>query len=200
MPLASHCPDCGAEVQSCGPSTGACTACGREVYANAKPTAGVLLVREGRVLLVRRGAEPGMGRWDIPGGFLEENETPEDGAVREIREELGLDLEARDLKLVSTSLNVLPGGTALDVLFEASGVAGRGTERRAGSDAAACARNRERFGLTMPELIDPDGVFRARFEVAASDVNIVTRRGVVTWWSRFGDAFVELAIQQAFAP
>jgi len=67
-------------------------------------------------------------------------------------------------------------------------------------DAAACARIRERFGLTMPVLIDPDGVFRARFEVAASDVNIVTRRGVVTWWSRFGDAFVELAIQQAFAP
>ncbi len=138
MPLASHCPHCGAPVRPRGPSAGTCTGCGREVFANAKPAAGVFLVRGGRVLLIRRGAEPARGRWDIPGGFLEENEAPKDGAVREIREELGLDLQAGDLKLVATSLNVQPGGTVLDILFEADEAALHGQEPRPGSDAASC--------------------------------------------------------------
>jgi len=42
------------------------------------------------VLLIRRRNEPFAGRWALPGGYLEENETPAAGAARELREETGL--------------------------------------------------------------------------------------------------------------
>jgi ADP-ribose pyrophosphatase YjhB (NUDIX family) len=45
---------------------------------------------EGHVLLIRRGFEPGRGLWAQPGGFLEVDETPSEGAIRETREETGL--------------------------------------------------------------------------------------------------------------
>lgn len=44
-----------------------------------------------KVLLVKRGNEPFKGLWALPGGFLEEHETAEEGAMRELKEETGLD-------------------------------------------------------------------------------------------------------------
>ncbi len=67
-----------------------CLACGATYYHNSKPCAGALVIREGKVMLVRRGIEPYKGWWDIPGGFLGPGEHPEEGAVREVREETGL--------------------------------------------------------------------------------------------------------------
>ena len=67
-----------------------CAACGTMHYQNAKPCAGALIVRGGRVLLVRRALDPAKGCWDVPGGFLHADEHPEDGAKREALEETGL--------------------------------------------------------------------------------------------------------------
>jgi ADP-ribose pyrophosphatase YjhB (NUDIX family) len=88
-----------------------------------RPTAGVLLAREGKVLLVRRGGEPARGKWDVPGGFLEPGEQPEDAARREIREELGIELGP--LRLLLADLNPLADGTTvLDLIFEAASFTG----------------------------------------------------------------------------
>ena len=94
----------------------------------------MLLVRGGQILLVRRGAEPELGKWDVPGGFLEEGETPEDGARREILEELSIDLEPGALRLVLTSIKRRKDFAVLDVLFEAQMP---DQEPRPGSDAAS---------------------------------------------------------------
>jgi ADP-ribose pyrophosphatase YjhB (NUDIX family) len=66
-----------------------CRACGWIFYDNPLPAANGLIVRAGRLLLGRRARPPYPGMWDIPGGFLESGETPEQGLRRELREELG---------------------------------------------------------------------------------------------------------------
>jgi ADP-ribose pyrophosphatase YjhB (NUDIX family) len=71
-----------------------CPSCGSIYYANSAPTVGALCEDElGRLMLVRRGIEPRKGKWDTPGGFLEEGEEPLDGLRRELREETGLEIE-----------------------------------------------------------------------------------------------------------
>ncbi|MGQ9599887.1 MAG: NUDIX hydrolase [Anaerolineae bacterium] len=74
-----------------------CPACGKVHWRNAKPCAGALVIRNGKVLLVRRAVEPFQGYWDIPGGFCEAEEHPAETAIREIREETGLDVELTGL-------------------------------------------------------------------------------------------------------
>jgi ADP-ribose pyrophosphatase YjhB (NUDIX family) len=87
------CPRCRTELQG-DPSRLECGACGFVAYASSKPTAGALVQDgDGRLLLARRAHDPFKGRWDIPGGFLEEGEAPLDGIRRELREETGLEVE-----------------------------------------------------------------------------------------------------------
>lgn len=59
---------------------------------------GALVLQDGRLLLIRRGAPPGQGKWSIPGGLVELGENVRDAMVREVKEEVGLDVEA--VKLV----------------------------------------------------------------------------------------------------
>lgn len=50
-----------------------------------------------RILLIKRGIEPYSGKWAPPGGFVERGELPEHAAVREVREEVQLDLQPAEL-------------------------------------------------------------------------------------------------------
>jgi ADP-ribose pyrophosphatase YjhB (NUDIX family) len=90
------CPRCRGELRGDG-SRVECEACGFVCYASSKATAGALVEDgDGRVLLARRALEPFKGRWDIPGGFLDEGEHPLDGVRRELLEEAGLEIEPID--------------------------------------------------------------------------------------------------------
>jgi 8-oxo-dGTP diphosphatase len=87
-----------------------CLACGFEFWQNSKPAVGALVVRAVKgaphVLLTRRAIDPYKGMWDIPGGYLDNGEQPEEGLSREIREELGAAvLRAR---LVRTDIDEYP--------------------------------------------------------------------------------------------
>ncbi|MBY6294395.1 NUDIX domain-containing protein [Nanohaloarchaea archaeon H01] len=79
-----------------------CEACDKFVYRNSVPVGGVFVVREGEVLLIKRGGEPNKGDWSYPAGYLEYNEKPEEGAARELEEETGLKADPEDLELVAT--------------------------------------------------------------------------------------------------
>ncbi|TAN57391.1 NUDIX domain-containing protein [Patescibacteria group bacterium] len=97
----SFCPKCGDKLKSVNHENKTrlqCSACGFIFYQNAKPTASVLIENDkGEILLTRRAIEPLKGYWDTAGGFCEEDEHPEDAARREIKEELGVDVELTGL-------------------------------------------------------------------------------------------------------
>lgn len=136
-----YCPRCGHELTvrlQDSQLRQICVMCGRVYYRNAKPCAGVLAVREGKVLLVRRSIEPYLGCWDIPGGFLEEWELPGPGAIREMREETGLEVRLTDL--FGFYVDEYPyqneHGFTLNIYFLAQVVGG---EEQPGDDAAEVA-------------------------------------------------------------
>jgi ADP-ribose pyrophosphatase YjhB (NUDIX family) len=70
-----------------------CPACGYVVYLDPKVAAVVLVETEGKLVLVRRANEPELGRWSFPSGYVDRGESVEDAAVREVKEETGLDVE-----------------------------------------------------------------------------------------------------------
>lgn len=64
-----------------------CPSCGTVHYENPKIVCGVVPVHEDKVMLCRRGIEPRFGKWTLPAGFMENGETVEEGAQRELFEE-----------------------------------------------------------------------------------------------------------------
>lgn len=89
-----YCPADGTRLGEPGNDSGAkCPECGRTWYHNAAPTAGAVIVSDGRALITKRARDPEKGRFDIPGGFLDPDEDPIAGLKREIKEELSLDVD-----------------------------------------------------------------------------------------------------------
>jgi ADP-ribose pyrophosphatase YjhB (NUDIX family) len=91
-----YCPRCAAELRVEADHLG-CPSCGAQYWAGSIPGVQGILERDGRVLLARRGREPRQGHWDLPGGFLDEAETPASGLRREFLEETGLEIELVEL-------------------------------------------------------------------------------------------------------
>lgn len=141
-----HCPRCGARAEP-GPGRFDCPACGYTHYAAAN-AAVCALVEDGagRVLLARRAGEPDRGKWDLPGGFLEEWEDPLDGLRRELREETALEIEPTGFLLAYVD-RYGDVGAALGLVWMARATAGEPTP----DDDVAELR------WFAPEALPPDG-------------------------------------------
>ena len=90
-----HCPRCGnkrGEPESVS-APFACKACGFTFYFNAAIAAAVFIEGPDQtVLLIKRAKDPAKGKLAPPGGFIDIGETAEQGILREVREEVGLEL------------------------------------------------------------------------------------------------------------
>jgi ADP-ribose pyrophosphatase YjhB (NUDIX family) len=86
----TYCPRCAAALPHHPPVV--CSACGYALWVNPRPTGTVIIVAGESFLAIRRSRPPRVGWWDLPGGFCEGWELPADAAVREAKEELGLDV------------------------------------------------------------------------------------------------------------
>ena len=127
-----------------------------------RPVVGVggVIIEEGRALLIRRGSEPLLGQWSIPGGTLELGESLQQGVARELLEETGIEVRVLDLievfdRIYSEPVGVAPEAGArpkfhyVIVDFLCERIAGEPCAASDVTDVAYAAEDElEQFGLT----------------------------------------------------
>jgi 8-oxo-dGTP diphosphatase len=124
------CPSCGGALErrrlkATEPERPVCTACGHVVYLDPKVAVGTIIRpaagdEDGRVVLVRRAIEPGYGLWVFPGGYVDHGEEVTGAAIRDAREESGLDVR------IDSLVNIYSyGGTSpIIIVYAATAVGG----------------------------------------------------------------------------
>lgn len=112
----------------------ACPNCGYIYFTDPKVGVGVLVVENGRLLLVRRAVNPQKGKWSIPAGFVDSGEDPQKTAVRETLEETNLEVLITGLEDVAFNPDAKPGqaGASIFIMYRAEL---RGGHLQAGDDA-----------------------------------------------------------------
>ena len=108
-----------------------CPSCGYVHYTDPKVGVGVLVIDDGRLLLVKRAMNPERGKWSLPAGFLDQGEDPRATAAREVAEETGIIVAIGDV--VDVFRNPPDSGASIFILYRATRLGG---ELRAGDDAA----------------------------------------------------------------
>jgi 8-oxo-dGTP diphosphatase len=122
----SFCPLCGGDlelrtVKPTEPDRLVCGRCGFIFYQDPKVAVGTIIRNsDDHIVLVRRAIEPGYGKWVFPGGFVDRGEPVITAAIREAREEAGLDIR------IDYLLNVYsyPGTAPVIIVYLATMMAG----------------------------------------------------------------------------
>ncbi|MNB90267.1 Bifunctional NMN adenylyltransferase/Nudix hydrolase [compost metagenome] len=125
--------------------------------------------KELRILLIRRGAHPYLGHWALPGGFVRPNETTEQAAARELREETGVDDVYLEQLYTFSDIGRDPRTWVMSCSYMAL-VAGSQLELKAGDDAADAAwfKVSHRLLREGKELTDDGYVKTQQYELRLS--------------------------------
>ena len=118
----AFCPLCGGgleprSLKSTEPERLVCTVCGFVFYLDPKVAVGTIISNDaGEIVLVRRAIEPGYGKWVFPGGYVDRGELVLSAAVREAREEAGVEIRIDRLLDVYS----YPGGSPIIIVYAAT--------------------------------------------------------------------------------
>lgn len=112
------CPLCGAELWSRilkknEPARLVCSKCAFVFYRDPKVVVCSVVEMEGKIVLLKRGIEPQLGKWGMPGGYVDQGEEVEAAALREAEEECGLKIRVKKLLGVYS----YPGRVAVVVVY-----------------------------------------------------------------------------------
>jgi len=120
-----YCPTCGGTLEARllkagDPERLVCASCGYVFYLDPKVAVGTIIEHACGIVLVRRAIDPGYGKWVFPGGYVDRGEQVHAAALREAREECGLDV------VLNRLLNVYsyPGRAPIILVYSATAVAG----------------------------------------------------------------------------
>jgi 8-oxo-dGTP diphosphatase len=120
------CPRCGGPLErrllkATEPVRPVCTRCGFVFYLDPKIAVGTIIRTEsGGIVLVRRAIEPGYGKWVFPGGYVDRGEPLTSAAIREAREECGLEVRLDGL----VNIYSYPGRAPVIVVYAATAIGG----------------------------------------------------------------------------
>jgi 8-oxo-dGTP diphosphatase len=124
-------------------------------YKSPKLTVDGIVLKNGKILLIKRKNQPFEGKWALPGGFVEYGEKTEDATVREVLEETGLKTKIDHLVGVYSDPNRDPRGHTVSIVYVLDI---HGGELKSGDDAC----DAKFFGLkNLPELsFDHEGIIK----------------------------------------
>ena len=132
-----------------------CPSCGYIYFTDPKVGVGVLLLSNGRILLVKRAMMPEAGKWSIPAGYLDYGEDPELTAIREVYEETGLQVDITGILGIYHNPEALEqGGASVFLLYHALLIDGT---IKAGDDA-------DEVGFFHPDEL-PELAFKSTHDV-----------------------------------
>lgn len=121
LKVIKYCPRCGSvDFPAVSERAFICGSCGFHYYINsAAAVAAIIFNKEGEVLFTRRAIHPNIGKLDLPGGFVDPNESAEEALIRELKEELGIEVKSLEYFVSASNEYVYSGFKVftLDIAF-----------------------------------------------------------------------------------